>query len=85
MKKKRDMEKPELSPLQLKMNELEKKGAVVALIIGFDEKSRMLIDSNLNTYEELHAALNRATVEVTMSHIKFVNENANKVDNEGSE
>ncbi len=83
MKKKQNTEKQELSneqpkdvealsPLQLKMKELEDIGVKDARSLAMDEDEILLVNSTLPAYEQMHSLINRAMFEITINHHKHI-------------
>jgi len=73
LKKKKNTEvKQELSPIQLKVKELEDAGATHALILAMNEDELLMINSTLPAFEQMHAILNRAMFEITINHHKYI-------------
>ncbi len=61
-------------PIIDKAVELLQKGAKNCVFIGLDANGRLIIDATLGSYEELHSAIVRASLDVTVAHNKYINE-----------
>lgn len=56
----------------IKLISLQEKGVTNVVILGMLDNELMMIDSTFPSYEQIHALINRGTLELTMAHNKHI-------------